>query len=137
MLRVVTAFNTVIGDTVDPTWNSPAAVEPSVYNVAQLAALQCRLAKRHGGKCADAMHAFNGKDGRKSAQAFLNPADATHLAQSGHDTIAKLVVGLGFEPLQAQEASMVHHRPASAFVAATSLGVPGQDIVAASLFERT
>jgi hypothetical protein len=80
MLRIVTAINTTTGDLVDPTWNSPAAVEPSVYNVAEMAAVQCRLARQHQGHCADALHAFNGKDGRQSAQPYLGPVDAIHLS---------------------------------------------------------
>lgn len=101
MLRVVTAFNTVIGDKVDPTWNSPAAIDPSVYNVARMAAVQCRIAERHGGECVDALHTFNGRDGRDSAQPFLNSYDATHLAQKGHDVLAEAVIELGFAPLHA------------------------------------
>lgn len=99
MLRIVTGINTAIGDLVDPTWNSPAAVEPSTYNVARMASLQCTLAAKHGGKCADIFHVLNGPSGRTSAQRFLNPADATHLAQQGHDKVAGVVVDLGFRPL--------------------------------------
>ena len=99
MLRIVSAYNTAIGDDVDPTWNLPQAVEPTTYNVARMARLQCGAARRHGGLCADAWHALNGRDGRRSAQRFLNPADDTHLTQRGHDRIAELVTALGFAPL--------------------------------------
>jgi GDSL-like Lipase/Acylhydrolase family len=99
MLRVVTAVNTAPGDLVDPTWNSPAAIEPSTYSVERMATVQCRLAKRHGGKCADVFHVLNGPGGRRSAQRFLNPNDATHLWDKGHDAVADTVIALGFEPL--------------------------------------
>ena len=99
MLRVVTAVNTQPGDLVDPTWNSPAAIEPSTYSVERMATVQCRLAKRHGGKCADVFHVLNGPDGRRSAQRFLNPKDATHLWHRGHDVVADTVIALGFRPL--------------------------------------
>jgi lysophospholipase L1-like esterase len=49
MLRVTTVYNSVIGDLVDPTWNSPAAVEPSMYAVEQMAQAQCEIAELHGG----------------------------------------------------------------------------------------
>ena len=69
------------------------------YNVQQMVAVQCRLAEPHGGACADVYRILNGPDGRRSAQRFLNPADATHLAQAGHDAVAEAIVDLGFEPL--------------------------------------
>ena len=100
MLRIVTAYNSVIGDLVDPTWNSPAALEPSTYHVSRMVAIQCRLAARHSGQCADAFHALNGPDGGQSAQPFLNSVDAAHLAQRGHDEVAALLVDLGFAPLR-------------------------------------
>jgi lysophospholipase L1-like esterase len=53
MLRVTTVYNSVIGDTVDPTWNSPDAIEPSSYAVEQMARTQCSVAEQHGGVCAD------------------------------------------------------------------------------------
>jgi lysophospholipase L1-like esterase len=100
MLRVTTVYNSVIGDLVDPTWNSPAAVEPSIYAVEQMAQAQCEVAKLHRGLCADTYHALNGKDGSESAQPFLNPADATHLAQPGEDVFAAALIALRFSPLE-------------------------------------
>jgi hypothetical protein len=99
MLRVTTVYNSVIGDTVDPTWDSPDAIEPSTYAVEQMAITQCGVASHHGGVCADTYHALNGADGLESAQPFLNPADATHLAQPGEDEFAKALIDLGFSPL--------------------------------------
>lgn len=100
MLRVTTVYNAVLEDKVDPTWNSPAAIEPSTYAVEQMVDAQCEIVEEHDGACADTYHALNGKDGTDSAQPFLNPADATHLAQSGEDAFARAIVALGFSPLQ-------------------------------------
>ena len=100
MLRVTTVYNSVIGDLVDPTWNSPAAVKPSTYAVDRMAKAQCEVAEAHDGLCADTYHALNGEDGSESAQPFLNPADATHLAQAGEDAFAANLIALGFAPLQ-------------------------------------
>jgi lysophospholipase L1-like esterase len=99
MLRVTTVYNSVLGDMVDPTWNSPAAVKPSIYAVEQMAQAQCEVAELHGGKCADTYHALNGEDGTESAQRFLNPEDATHLAQPGEDAFADALIAVGFGPL--------------------------------------
>jgi lysophospholipase L1-like esterase len=99
MLRVTTVYNSVIGDLVDPTWNSPAAIEPSRYAVDRMAEAQCEVAEAHDGLCADTYHALNGEDGSESAQPFLNPADATHLAQTGADAFAAALIALGFAPL--------------------------------------
>jgi hypothetical protein len=96
LLRIVTAYNTVPGDLVDPTWNSKAALEPSAYDVTRTAAVQCRLATQHNGECADVVSFFNGPEGRGSAQSYLDPLDATHLNQAGHDAIARSIIDLGF-----------------------------------------
>jgi hypothetical protein len=93
-------YNSVIGDLVDPTWNSPAAVEPSMYAVERMAEAQCEVAEAHDGLCADTYHALNGEDGSESAQPFLNPADATHLAQPGEDAFAAAIIALGFSPIE-------------------------------------
>ena len=98
MLRITTVYNAVIGDKVDPTWNSPAAIEPSTYAVEQMGEAQCEIVEEHGGACADTYHALNGKDGTNSAQPFLNPADATHLAQPGEDALAGKLIALGSLP---------------------------------------
>lgn len=100
MLRVTTVYNSAIGDLVDPTWNSPAAVEPTTYAVEQMVGVQCDVAREHGGACADAFHLLNGKSGAESAQPFLNPADATHLAQRGQDAFAEALIAEGMAPLQ-------------------------------------
>lgn len=99
MLRVTNVYNSVIGDLVDPTWNSPAAIEPSMYAVEQMVRAQCEVAERHDGSCADTYHALNGEDGSESAQDFLNPVDATHLAQAGEDAFAAAIISLGLSPL--------------------------------------
>jgi hypothetical protein len=98
MLRVTTVYNSTIGDVLDPTWNSPAAIEPSVYAVTRMAAVQCEIAKDHGGLCADTLHRLNGANGAKSAQPFL--LDFVHLAQRGQDAFADALVAVGMAPLR-------------------------------------
>jgi hypothetical protein len=60
---------------------------------------QCEAAEHHGGSCADTYGALNGDHGSESAQPFLNPADATHLAQPGEDAFAAAIIALGFSPI--------------------------------------
>lgn len=72
----------------------------STYAVERMAEEQCRVVEQHDGLCADMYHALNGKEGLRSAQPYLNPSDATHLAQRGHDAFAKVLISLGFSPLQ-------------------------------------
>ncbi len=62
---------------------------------------QCEVAAAHGAKCADTYHLLNGKNGLRSAQPSLNPADATHLNQRGEDAFAKALIEDGFAPLNA------------------------------------
>ena len=99
MLRVTTTFNAQIGDLIDPGWAAPDATERVRYAVEQIAQTQCEIAERHGGRCADTYHALNGPDGLGKPQAFLDPVDQIHPAQSGHDAFAMALINLGFAPL--------------------------------------
>jgi len=99
MLRLTTVYNSVIGDRVDPTWNSPAAIAPSTYVVRHMVQAQCAVVEQHGGRCADVYHVLNGKTGLQSAQHYLEPADPPHLAAPGEDAVARTVIALGFAPL--------------------------------------
>jgi len=101
MIRLTTVYNSVIGDRVDPSWNLLAAIEPSTYAVQHMVRAQCAIAEGHHGLCADTYHRLNGNTGLRSAQPFLNPADATHLAASGEDTVAAALIALAYAPLTA------------------------------------
>lgn len=61
--------------------------------------VQCEIAKRHHGLCADTYHLLNGRTGLRSAQPYLNPPDATHLAKRGEDAVARALTALGYAPL--------------------------------------
>jgi len=98
LLRVTTVYNSALGDHVDPSWDSPDAVEPSVYATERYAEAQCEVARDHGGECADTYNALNGQAGRDAAGEFLGP-DYTHLSQEGHDAFAQALISTGFHPL--------------------------------------
>jgi lysophospholipase L1-like esterase len=94
-LRVTTVYNSVIGDTVDPTWDSPEAVAPSKLANQQFADAQCRVASKYGGRCARMIPLMNGADGASDAGANL-AADHTHMSQQGHQLTADALAALGF-----------------------------------------
>jgi hypothetical protein len=99
LLRVVTVYNSTIGDTVDPGWNSPQAIAPTVRGNDLMVNAQCEVAGFHGGRCADIYHIMNGPNGRHSAQAYLL-GDCTHLNQRGHNAAAAALIKLGLAPLR-------------------------------------
>jgi lysophospholipase L1-like esterase len=97
-LRLTNVYNAVIGDHVDPSWDSPDAVAPSKTANDLLAQIQCDLVERHGGDCIDVYSAFNGSDGSKPARQLL-ASDHTHPSPKGHKVIAQLLAQSGREPL--------------------------------------
>jgi lysophospholipase L1-like esterase len=94
VLRVTTVYNAVIGNHVDPSWDSPAAIAPSKAANEQFATTQCRLARHHGGACVDVHRTFNGADGSRPAKPFL-ASDYTHPGPKGHRAIAQLLLEAG------------------------------------------
>jgi lysophospholipase L1-like esterase len=94
VLRLTTVYNTVIGNHVDPSWDSPAAVAPSKVANDLFARTQCRLARHHGGVCIDVRRAFNGVDGSRPAKRFL-ASDYSHPGPEGHRAIAELLLRAG------------------------------------------
>ena len=99
LVRVTTVYDSVIGDTVDPGWDAPEAIEPAVYAVDGFYRAACDAAAAHGARCVDTYHALNGATGRDPAGPFL-AADSTHLAQAGHDTFAEVLLAAGAAPLR-------------------------------------
>jgi lysophospholipase L1-like esterase len=91
MLRLTNVYDSVIGDTVTPSYNSPAAVRPSEAAVARFDAIQCRLASEHHGRCVDVDRAFNGPDGSQPARRFLVASDHLHPSARGQQVIADLL----------------------------------------------
>jgi lysophospholipase L1-like esterase len=97
LLRVVTPYDAVLGDVVDPGWDSPEAARVARFGTGLMTAAQCELAGFHGGACADVYHALNGVDGTSSAQSYL--VDGTHLNQAGHRRVEQVLAALGYAPL--------------------------------------
>ena len=98
-VRVTTLYNAVIGNDVDPSWDSPAAVAPSKVANARFAQLQCRLAAEHHAACIAVHRAFNGGDGSEPAGRLL-AADYTHPSARGHELIARLLTQGGTDPVR-------------------------------------
>ena len=101
LLRVVTVYNAAIGDPVDPGWDSPSVISPTELGNDLFAKSQCEIVHFHGGRCADVYHAMNGPKGARSAGPYLS--DWAHLNQRGHRLVARVLIGLGFAPLAAEQ----------------------------------
>ncbi|MEJ7720182.1 MAG: SGNH/GDSL hydrolase family protein [Ilumatobacteraceae bacterium] len=99
VLRLTNVYNAVLGNHVDASWDSPAAVAPSKAANERFAEVQCRLVEEHQGECIDVYRTFNGTDGSSAAKSFL-AADYTHPGPKGHEVIAELLLEAGLQPLQ-------------------------------------
>jgi lysophospholipase L1-like esterase len=98
LIRIVTVYNATIGDTVDPGWNSPAAVAATIRGDDMMVHAQCEVARFHGGRCADIYHVMNGPHANEPAAAYL-AQDYTHLNRRGHEAAAAALIKLGLAPL--------------------------------------
>ena len=99
LIRIVTVYNATIGDTVDPGWNSPAAVAPTIRGNDMMVHAQCEVVGFHGGRCADIYHVLNGPRANRPAGAYL-AQDYTHLNRRGHAAAAAALITLGLAPLR-------------------------------------
>lgn len=100
VLRIVTVYNSTIGDTVDPGWNSPRAIAPTVRGNDLMVHAQCEVVRFHGGRCADIYHIMNGPKGNRPAAAYLDSQGYTELNQRGHNAAAAALINLGLAPLR-------------------------------------
>lgn len=96
-LRLVGDYNSVIGDHVDPSWDSPEAVAPSIQANAAFRRVQQGAAEAHGGVFVDMLKQINGPLGRRKAAKYLS-ADYTHLNQLGHKLVARALTQSGWRP---------------------------------------
>jgi lysophospholipase L1-like esterase len=99
LIRIVTVYNATIGDTVDPGWDSPAAVAATIRGDDMMVHAQCEVARFHGGRCADIYHVMNGPHANEPAAAYL-AQDYTHLNRRGHEAAAAALIKLGPAPLR-------------------------------------
>ena len=95
-LRVVGVYNSVLGDHVDPTWDSPEAVAPSIAGNAAMVAAQREATAQHGGVFVDMGKRMNGPQGRDEAAEYL-AGDYTHLNQLGHELTARALTQSGWD----------------------------------------
>jgi lysophospholipase L1-like esterase len=94
-LRVVGVYNSTIGDHVDPSWDSPEAVEPSIKGNAAFVAVQRGTTDAHGGVFVNMLKRMNGPLGRHEAAKYLAD-DYTHLNQRGHQLTARALAQSGW-----------------------------------------
>ena len=98
LVRVVTVYNSAIGDTVDPGWNSPESARRTRFANDLFAHAQCEVVRFHGGRCADVYHAMNGRRGTRAAGPYF-AGDYTHLNQEGHRLVARTLANRAMPPL--------------------------------------
>jgi lysophospholipase L1-like esterase len=100
LLRIVTVYNSTIGDKVDPSWNSPLAIAPTIRANDLMVHAQCEVIGFHGGRCADIYHLMNGPKGNRPAAHYLDSQGYTELNQRGHNLAAAALIKLGLSPLR-------------------------------------
>ena len=95
-LRIVGVYNSVLGDHVDESWDSPEAVAPSIKGNAAFVAAQEAAAEEHDGVFVDMLERMNGPLGRNEAGRYL-AVDYTHLNQHGHELTARALTQSGWK----------------------------------------
>jgi hypothetical protein len=100
LIRIVTVYNSTIGDNVDPSWNSPAAIAPTIRGNTMMVHAQCEVVGFHGGRCADIYTVLNGPKGNRPAAVYLDSQGYTHLNHNGHEAAAAALIKLGLSPLR-------------------------------------
>jgi hypothetical protein len=100
LLRAITLPNVVPGakDVVPPFITQ----EIGVYQNRTLKRYICGAMSKHGGRCADAFRAFNGRDGTQNAYAkgWLTKAPCCYPSGKGQQVMAELVFKTGLAPLR-------------------------------------
>jgi len=99
VLRAITLPNVVPGaqDAVPP-FITP---EIGTYQTRTLRRLICAAAAKHGGRCVDALRAFNGPRGTRDAysKGWLTKDPCCYPSSEGQQAIAQLVLSSGLAPL--------------------------------------
>jgi lysophospholipase L1-like esterase len=100
VLRAITLPNSVPGATKEiPPFITP---EIGVFQTTTLRKHICGAMNRHGGRCVDALLAFNGANATRNAYAsgLLTKADCCYPSGKGQQLMAELVLKSGLAPLR-------------------------------------
>lgn len=103
VLRAITLPNGLTGaEDVIPPFLKPVATTIGVYQADTLRREICASMSRHGGRCIDVLHAFNGPDGTDNAYAkgLMNHADCCYPSGKGQQLIAQLLFKTGLKPIR-------------------------------------
>jgi lysophospholipase L1-like esterase len=100
VLRAITLPNVVPGGTgVIPSFITPAI---GVFQTTTIARAVCAAMTGHSGRCADALHAFNGPKaiGNAYAKGWLTKDPCCYPSGPGQQKMAELVLATGLAPLR-------------------------------------
>ncbi len=103
VLRAITLPNALPGaEDVIPPFLKPVAARIGVYQAEALRRAICGSVARHGGRCIDVLHAFNGPDGTENAYAkgLMNHAECCYPSAKGQQLMAELLFKTGLKPLR-------------------------------------
>jgi lysophospholipase L1-like esterase len=97
VLRTINKYNDWIG--FEDGHFTPGQEKRTVFVHDDWNRMLCESAERHGFRCADIYHAFNGSDGSTPSGDLL-AADYTHPSDEGNARIADTMIALGFGELE-------------------------------------
>ncbi len=103
LLRSITQPNVMVGaEDVLPPLLRPVAAKVGIYQARTANRAICQTMTRHGGRCIDLLHAFNGPSGMQNAyrKGLLNHEDCCYPSAKGQRLMADLLIQTGLAPLR-------------------------------------
>jgi lysophospholipase L1-like esterase len=103
VLRAITQPNVFPGaEDVIPPFLKPVAGKIGIYQARTANAAICQTMAKHGGRCIDVLHAFNGPSGTENAyrKGLMNHEDCCYPSAKGHRLMADLLFSTGLAPLR-------------------------------------
>jgi lysophospholipase L1-like esterase len=103
LLRAITQPNVMPGaEDVIPPFLKPVASKVGIYQATTANRAICQTMTRHGGRCIDVLHAFNGPSGMENAyrKGLLNHEECCYPSTKGQRLMASLLIRTGLAPLR-------------------------------------
>ena len=103
LLRAITQPNVFPGaEDVLPPFLKPVAAKVGIYQARTANRAICQTMTKHGGRCIDVLHAFNGPSGMENAyrKGLLNHEDCCYPSAKGQRLMADLLIQTGLAPLR-------------------------------------
>jgi len=103
LMRAFTQPNVMPGaEDVIPSFLKPVATKVGIYQARTANRAICQTMTKHGGRCIDVLHAFNGPSGMENAyrKGLLNDEDCCYPSAKGQRLMAALLIQTGLAPLR-------------------------------------